>query len=67
MVAFLRLRRTALLPTLALALATLLAGCVPYPAGYGYSYEPAPYYASPVAAYESRGWGWDHHHHHDRR
>lgn len=59
-----RLRRTAFLPVLAFGLAALLGGCVAYPAGYGYGYQPARYYAPPVVAYE--GWGWGHHRHHDR-
>ncbi len=54
----LRIRRTALLPVLALGLATLLGGCVVYPAGYGYGYQPAPYYAGPVVTY---GGGWGRH------
>lgn len=54
-----RLRRTAFLPVLALGLTALLGGCV-YPAGYGYGYGAAPYYAPPVVAYE--GWGWGRHH-----
>jgi hypothetical protein len=55
------LRRTVLLPLLALGLATLLGGCVVYPDGYGYGYgyQPAPYYGG---AYVGYGGGWHHHH-----
>jgi hypothetical protein len=57
-----RLRFAALLPVLALGLATLLGGCVVYPASPGYGYQP--YYPGPVVGFG--GWGGEHHHHHDR-
>ncbi len=54
-----RLCRIAVLPVVALALSTLLGGCVVYPeGGYGRGYGAA-YYPAPVVAYEG---GWRHHH-----
>jgi hypothetical protein len=63
MARLLRLRRIALLPVLALGLATLLGGCAVYPGGgYGRGYSPV-YYAAPVVAYDGGGYR---HHHRDR-
>lgn len=54
----------ALLPVLALGLATLLGGCEVYPAdGYGYGYGSGGYYGAPAVGYG--GWGRRHHGHHD--
>ena len=58
------LRRIAVMPVLAFGVAALLGGCVAYPAGYGYGYEPAPYYVAPAVGYDGRG--WERHHHRER-
>jgi hypothetical protein len=58
-----RLRSSLALGLLALGLALPLGGCVVYPGGGGYAYEPAPVvYSAPV--YVGGGWGHGHHHHH---
>jgi hypothetical protein len=51
------MRRLFMLPLVALALATMLGGCVVEPAGYGYYHEHGRYYGG--------GWG-GYHHDHDR-